>query len=151
MYLVVFDTVALVQRTINLNGAAGKCFAYFQAGEISIAVSRATLKEVKDVLSRPLVRDRFPQITDEQVAWLVSFLRSEGLYLRNVPQHFNYPRDPKDEPYLNLAIEADADYLISRDRDLLDLMDWQQEAGREFQKRFRTLRIATPEEQGNRI
>jgi len=47
---------------------------------------------------------------------------------------------------LNLAIEVQADYLISRDRDLLDLMNWNQEAGREFQRRFRFLKIVTPEE-----
>jgi predicted nucleic acid-binding protein len=36
-------------------------------------------------------------------------------------------------------------YLISRDNDLLDLMKWNQEEGCEFQKRFRALRIVTPE------
>ena len=66
--------------------------------------------------------------------------------MRNVGKHFTYPRDPDDEPYLNLAIEVSADYLISRDNDLLDLMNWNQEAGRDFQKRFRFLKIVTPEE-----
>lgn len=64
-YLVIFDTVAIVQSVINPKGAAGKCLAYFHAGEISVAVSRATLKEVKDVLSRPALRDRFQQIASD--------------------------------------------------------------------------------------
>lgn len=145
-YLVIFDTVALVQSVINPRGAAGKCLTYFQDGKISIAISRATLKEVKDVLSRPALRERFQQITDEKVVWLTDKLLEDGLYLRNVPHHFSYPRDPKDEPYLNLAIEAQANYLITRDNDLLDLMNWHQAEGREFQKRFRSLRIVTPEE-----
>lgn len=38
-----------------------------------------------------------------------------------------------------------ADYLVSRDNDLLDLMKWEKEEGREFQKRFRFLKIVTPE------
>ena len=29
-------------------------------------------------------------------------------------------RVPKDEPYLNLAADCQADYLVSRDRDLLE-------------------------------
>lgn len=145
-YLVIFDTVAIVQSVINPKGAAGKCLAYFHAGEISVAVSRATLKEVKDVLSRPALRDRFQQITDEKVVFLTDKLLYEGVYLRNVPHHFTYPRAPKDEPYINLAIEVAADYLVSRDNDLLDLINWNQEAGQEFQKRFRELRIVTPEE-----
>ncbi len=111
-----------------------------------MAISRETLKEVKDVLSRAALRNRFPQITDEKVSGLTDSLLNDGIYLCRVPRHFTYPRDPKDEPYLNLAIEVHADYLISRDKDMLDLVKWTQEAGREFQKRFRFLKIVAPEE-----
>lgn len=145
-YVVIFDTVALVQSTINPNSAAGKCLAYFEQGKITAAVSRATLAEVKDVLSRPKIRQRYKHITDEIVTGLTQLLSYKGLYLRAVGKHFTYPRDPDDEPYLNLAIEVKADYLISRDHDLLDLMDWNQAGGREFQQRFRFLKIVTPEE-----
>ena len=145
-YLVIFDTVTLVQSTINPQGPARKCLAYFEQGKISIAVSRDTLAEVKDVLSRQYIRQRYEHITDEIVAALIELLSYRGIYLRQVRQHFTYPRDPKDEPQLNLAIEVQADYLISRDNDLLDLMNWNQAEGREFQKRFRWLRIVAPEE-----
>lgn len=145
-YVVIFDTVALVQSTINPNSAAAKCLAYFEQGKIVAAVSRATLAEVKDVLSRPQIRQRYKHITDEIVTGLTQRLSYKGLYLRSVGKRFAYPRDPDDEPYLNLAIEVQADYLISRDRDLLDLMNWNQEVGREFQQRFRFLKIVTPEE-----
>jgi predicted nucleic acid-binding protein len=33
------------------------------------------------------------------------------------------PRDLMDEPYINLAVQAQASFLISRDNDLLDLPD----------------------------
>jgi predicted nucleic acid-binding protein len=45
---------------------------------------------------------------------------------------------------LNLAIEARADFLVTRDNDMLDLMQWEREEGREFQKRFRGLKIIDP-------
>jgi len=38
-----------------------------------------------------------------------------------VPHVFPYERDPKDEPYINLAIASGASYLVSRDTDVLDL------------------------------
>lgn len=33
------------------------------------------------------------------------------------------PRDLMDEPYINLEVQAQASFLISRDNDLLDLAD----------------------------
>lgn len=63
---------------------------------------------------------------------------------RKVPKRFVYPRDPDDEPYLNLAIEAGAQFLVTRDRDLLDLMRANTEEGRDFQRRFRELKILDP-------
>lgn len=143
-YLVIFDTVTLVQSLINPKGPAGKCFAYFEQGKVSVAVSRDTLAEVKDVLSRSYLRNRFRQLTDEKVDELVKLLTYKGYYLRRVGNYFTYPRDPDDEPYLNLAIEIGADYLISRDSDLLDLMKWDQKEGRAFQQRFRFLKIVNP-------
>ena len=49
-------------------------------------------------------------------------LRSTAELTDDVPKRFSYPRDIDDEPYLNLAIETEANYLVSRDKDLLDLM-----------------------------
>ena len=145
-YLVVFDTNIFLQALASRGGPAVKCLAYFEQGKIMLAVSRATLAEVEEVLSRSHLRSKYPLLTDERVATLLDRLLYRGIYLRHVRQHFTYPRDPKDEPQLNLAIEVKADYLISRDNDLLDLMNWNQAEGREFQKRFRLLKIVTPEE-----
>ena len=39
---------------------------------------------------------------------------------------------------------AEADFIISRDSDLLDLMKWDQAEGRAFQQRFRSLKIVSP-------
>ena len=35
--------------------------------------------------------------------------------------YIEFPRDPDDEPILNLAIQEQADYIIARDKDLFDL------------------------------
>ena len=50
-----------------------------------------------------------------------------------------YPRDPDDEPILNLAIQEQVDYLVTRDRDLLDL-------GRsvDFRLRYPFIRVVDP-------
>jgi predicted nucleic acid-binding protein len=66
--------------------------------------------------------------------------------LRNLPRRFELPRDPDDEPYLNAAIEFGAQFLVTRDRDLLDLMNWETQTGRDFQSRFPQLKIHDPVE-----
>jgi predicted nucleic acid-binding protein len=101
-YLVILDTVALVQSAINPNGAAGKCLAYFEQGKISVAVSRATLAEVKDVLSRPHIRQRYKHITDEIVTGLTQLLLYRGLYVRNVGEHFTFLKIVTPEEFLRV-------------------------------------------------
>ena len=143
-YLVVFDCVTLVQGLISEKGPAARCLELFEQGKIAIAVSREVMAEIKEVLSRSSLRERYPHLTDERVDGLIALLLYKGEFVEQVRRRYEYPRDPDDEPYLNLAIAAQADFLITRDNDLLDLMKWEKEKGRSFQKRFRRLKIADP-------
>jgi len=133
---------AVVRETSN----AAACFRLAEDHRIQLFISRAILAEVINVLSRDHIRQRFETITDDRVAKFIDRVRKAATYLRTVPKHFDYQeRDVKDEPYINLAVEVRANYLVSRDTDLLDLMNWNQNTGREFQKRYRFLKILTPE------
>lgn len=48
--------------------------------------------------------------------------------------------------YINLAVEAAAAYLISRDKDLLDLTTGHTDECKDFRRRFKFLKIVVPEE-----
>ena len=145
--IVVFDTNIFLQALGGKSTSpAARCLDYFEQRKIVIGISHDTLEEIEEVLSRTRIRQKHPLLTDEKINDFLDRLVYRGIYVRQVRQYFAYPRDPDDEPYINLAIEVAADYLVSRDNDLLDLMKWDQETSREFQKRFRTLRIVTPEE-----
>ena len=52
--------------------------------------------------------------------------------------------DPDDAHHVNLALAASAELIISRDRDLLDLMDPSRKESVEFRRRFPLLRIQDP-------
>lgn len=99
---------------------------------------------MRDVLSRSQLRHNFPVLTDERVNQLIELLLLKGKLFRDVPRRFELPRDPDDEPYINLAIVAGAEFLVTRDRDLLDLMGSDTKEGRDFQQRFPKLRILDP-------
>jgi hypothetical protein len=49
-------------------------------------------------------------------------IRHVAEVLPTVPRTVTLARDPDDEPYLNLAVASGAAYLVTRDRDMLDLM-----------------------------
>ena len=135
---VVFDCNVLLQAAAREKSVAAKCLSAAESGLIQLCVSREVLAEVEDVLSRPEIRAHFPDLSDEIVGAFLKRLQKLSVFVRLVPKQFSYPRDEDDEPYINLAVTADADFIISRDRDLLDLMTGYTDEYKEFRRRFRS-------------
>lgn len=141
--LAVFDCVVFLQGFIKEAGPAVTCLKRFEEDRFSLAFSPETLAELRDVLSRSGLRQAFPLLTEEKAERLIEFLLLRGRLFREVTKRFELKRDPDDEPYINLAIEAGAQFLVTRDRDLLDLMR-DTEEGLAFQFRFPQLKILDP-------
>jgi uncharacterized protein len=142
----VFDCGVFLQGLLSKSGSAIRCLELIEEDRIRLVISEETLAEIKDVLTRPNIRERSPNLTDEKVENLIEMLLTKAEFVKKVPNHFTYSRDPNDEPYLNLAIETEAIFLVSRDNDLLDLMtDFTNEA-KEFRQRFRKIKIVNPVE-----
>lgn len=118
---VVFDCMVFLQGAARRESPAGVCLFLVELEAVELCISEAIVSEVQDVLTRPRVRLKFPALTDEVVERFVVELGKRALTIPGVPRVFRYERDPKDEPYINLAIAAGASYLISRDSDVLDL------------------------------
>ena len=142
----VFDCNMFVQALFNPKGFAMKCFEAVKVGKIMLFVSSEILLEIRDVLQRPNLISRFPNTSVEQIEIFLEEVLFFAVEIENVPHKFRYERDPDDEPYINLAVEIKADFIVSRDRDLLDLMtDFTIEA-KEFRQRFRPLKVVEPKE-----
>jgi putative PIN family toxin of toxin-antitoxin system len=140
---VVFDCNLFVQGIANRNSPARKALRLFFNGEISLFVSEPIIREVGDVLNRAEIRRQLPGINDRVVNAFLTKLEARAILLANVPEEFHYERDPDDEMYINLAIVADAAYLVSQDNDLLDLMTTSKDIARQFRSRYPFLRIMT--------
>ena len=143
---VVFDCNVLLQAAARERSGAAKCLNLAESGFIQVSVSREVLTEVEDVLNRPEIRAHFPDLSDEIVGAFLKRLQNLSTLVQIVPKKFSYPRDEDDEPYINLAIAAGANFIISRDRDLLDLMAGYTDECKEFRQRFRSLRVVEPGE-----
>jgi len=139
----VFDCMTFLQATARPAGPAAACPRLVDTGAITLFVSDDVLREVQDVPSRPKLRQKNLLLTDEALQRLLDRLARTATKLESVVKHFTYPRDPKDEPYLNLAIAAGAKYLVTRDNDLLDLMA-ENPDGIDFRARFPVLKILDP-------
>jgi putative PIN family toxin of toxin-antitoxin system len=141
---VVFDTMIFLQAVGSGRGPAFAALQRFEAGEFRLFVSRDLLDEVGGVLSRPEIRRKMPRLTEERVAALIERLESKAALIPDVPKRVEYPRDPDDEPVLNLAVEARAKYLVSRDHDLLSLMEENRPEGKAFRNEYPNLTILDP-------
>lgn len=138
---VVFDCMVFLQGAARPAGPARACFDLVDESRVELFLSAEIVTEIRDVLTRPKTLRKFPLLTPEWVDTFLHAVVSRALAIANVPTIERLERDPKDEPYLNLAIAAQAKYLVSRDRDLLDLM-----ADQAFRERHPGLLILDPVE-----
>lgn len=140
----VFDCMVFLQGAARQGGPSGICLQLVDAGAIDLFVSNEIIAEIRDVLNRPRLRRKFSGLTDHLVDQFLAGLLARASHVRNVPRVFVYERDPKDEPYINLALAAQADYLVSRDTDILDLGNLEKPEGRSFQEQFPKVKIVEP-------
>jgi putative PIN family toxin of toxin-antitoxin system len=136
--------MVFLQGLISESGVAVDCFELFENGIVELFVSEEVLAEIQDVITRPKLQEKYSRLTIERAEKLVEILRTKATLIKDVPSVFNYPRDPKDEKYINLAAAAGAAYIISRDADLLDLMTCFDNESKNFRQKFRPLKVINP-------
>ncbi len=143
---VVFDCNIFLQAFLSTKGAASKCLKLIDDEMVASYISRDIFNEVKDVLSRTEFQVKFPHATSGNLTIFLEYIREKFLFVALVSGHFELARDKKDEPYLNLAVEVKADFIVTWDRDLLNLMTEISVNGKEFKQKSRPLKIVEPME-----
>ena len=142
--IAVFDCVVYLQAAGRIEGPARACLGLAQSGRIQLAISPAIRTEVEDVLGRPKIQKQFKSLTPEAIAVFLDDVARLAANTDAVTVAISLPRDPKDEPYVNLALTVGAQYLVTWDKDLLSLMDETTAEGKAFRVRFPGLTILNP-------
>lgn len=93
---------------------------------VNLYTTEEILQEIRQVLlEKPHIRNRYTYSSDT-VEIFIEYLRNISTVVTQLPEIRVIERDPKDDMIISCAIAASANYIISRDRDLLDLGNYQQ-------------------------
>lgn len=141
---VVFDCNIIWQSFFFGNGVSAKCKKLVDDGVITLFLSSEVLEEMREVMTRPEFLAKFQTVTETMVEKYLEQLARKSVFIRSVPKNFKLSRDEDDEPYINLAIESEADYIVTRDADLLDLMTGYDVESKEFRQKTRPLKVIEP-------
>jgi len=121
---VVIDTSSLVSYVLTRGQLMGKVVARWRAGDFTLLSSPATRAELDAVLARPSIQRLSHAPLDELVVGYERFTHHVGGDLSLA----GACRDAKDDKFLACAVEGEAHYLVSSDRDLLDMRRYGQVA-----------------------
>ena len=104
---IVLDTNVLVSGLLNPYGPPGQIVVLVAAGEVSLCFDARILAEYREVLLRP----KF-DFHARHVEALLEQIRAAGASAAAAPLRDPLP-DRDDEPFLEVAIAAPADYLVT--------------------------------------
>jgi uncharacterized protein len=112
----VFDTNTLVSAALIQRSVSRQAFNYaFAHG--TLLLSTATIVEFQEVLYRPRFNKYLTEA--ERQEFLVAVFRS--MQIVQITETITICRDPKDDKFLEVAVNGQATHLITGDKDLLVL------------------------------
>jgi uncharacterized protein len=115
---IVIDTVVLVRGLINPKSYCGRLvFDHFD--EYKLVVSSETIAEYLSVIQRPELQRKYRESSTRSIDVVVDKIASATIVEPvDVPR---VCRDPSDDKFLAAALVGNAEFIVSEDRDLLDL------------------------------
>ena len=118
MIRAVFDTNVFLRALINPHSRCGRLLDEF-VDDYELVLSPAIIRVVLEVLHRPRLRAKFPQITQLDVARIIALFEGASVVEpQDVP---SVSRDRADDKFLACARVSEAKYLVTEDKDLLVL------------------------------
>jgi putative PIN family toxin of toxin-antitoxin system len=116
MIRAVFDCGVLVSA-IGWGGNARACLELAASGQVAIFVTDEIWREYAERIPAILARERRQVDPQPVLAWVLTVAH----FVEPAPLGKPRSRDPDDDCYLACALQADAEAVVSNDRDLLAL------------------------------
>lgn len=121
---VAVDTNIFISTIIKPENRVGLIVARMRNGEYTLLYSEQLLNEIAEVVTRDKIWTRY-KLTDETLSAFLGSIIAYGEQIRLVTV-VDVCRDPDDNILLALAVDGKADYIVSGDKDLLDLVTFEE-------------------------
>jgi putative PIN family toxin of toxin-antitoxin system len=121
----VFDSTVLVSTFLTPRGVSSQLLRLARQGAFTMSLSEDLLNEIQETLLEDEdLRARFPY-SDRDVHAFMTKLKRAVQPVPHPPVVKGVCRDPEDDMVIACALGAGAQYLVTRDKDLLTLKAYQ--------------------------
>ena len=116
---VVLDTNVIISATLIRGGNEDRIMRLWRHGAFELVLSPLILEEMARALSYERLR-RLRWMTQADITTLLQALVGESILVPGKAT-VKVSRDPEDDKFLAAALEGQAGYVVTGDKDLLDL------------------------------
>ena len=133
MLTAILDTNVFVRAALRPKSPSARVVDAYLDGRFQLVLSQAVLEELLTVLLLPDIREVHGWTDDKILRFVTNLPARAAVYPGQAHVPPSLPRDVTDVKFLSLALESDADHLVTKDgRHLLRL------------KKYQRTRIVTP-------
>lgn len=116
----VIDTSVMVSVAFAVQGVAKELRDMIADGRFILATSKPILKELYQVLHYPHIVKRFSP-SKEDIHAFIALIIEQSVIVKGLYEINGISEDPKDDMFIACAMEANADYIVSRDPHLRNI------------------------------
>jgi putative PIN family toxin of toxin-antitoxin system len=124
MLKVVLDTNIFVSSLLSKSGRPAMLIDAWRAGRYLIVASPPLISEIKRVTESSAIQKKYG-LKGELIEGLTLLLEKDAIVVPGLSDAAGaVPPDPADEMFLSAALDAGADFIVSGDRHLLNLGEY---------------------------
>jgi putative PIN family toxin of toxin-antitoxin system len=140
----VYDTMIFFQWAALPKERQHRTVKALYDGSIRLCLDAELLAEVTDVLNRPELAEKTPNLNSARIKRVLDAALERAEWFDQVPSVFSWAQHPDDNHIFNLAIAAKARYLITWERRIIKLANARSSAASRLRQLAPQLEIITP-------
>jgi len=123
--IVVLDTNVIVSALLSASGPPAEIIRHWEADQFEVVTSPPLLSELEHALQYPRVKKHLKSSPDEVAALVARFIRVATVVQPRLTLEV-VEDDPPDNRVLECAITGGAAYIVSGDKHLLQLREYEE-------------------------